>query len=112
MCQHPNMTITTTVNSLGALLRVWRETAGLNLPELAARASGLLPVSHSVSRSTLNRYELDNFPAKGPDPLVLSAIAEACGRRQNEIPEQYRMQQSMMEILRNRCFPVKAQCAA
>jgi transcriptional regulator with XRE-family HTH domain len=80
----------TTVSSLGALIRVWREDAGFNLTELAERASTILPLSHSVSRATLNRYELNNFPAKGVDPLILRAIADVCGRQQSEIPEEFR----------------------
>lgn len=90
LCESLNMVITTTVNSLGELLRVWRQTAGLNLPDLAAQASAILPPSHSVSRATLNRYELDAFPSKGPDLLILAAIAQVCGRRNEEIPPEYR----------------------
>lgn len=107
------MVFTTTVSTLGGLLRVWREDAGMTVDEVAVYASEMLPLSHSVSRATLYRYELNQFPRRGPDALVLAAVAAACGRRQSEIPEQYRGELSALnQLLRKPCFPTSALNAA
>lgn len=98
------MTTTVTVNSLGMLLKVWREDAGLTAREVAARATAMLPGTGDVSRATLYRYEANQFPASGPDALVLAAIARACGRRVGELPtEVLDLVDSLAELLRKNC---------
>lgn len=84
------MAITTTVDSLGQLLKVWRDSSGLTLKELAEAATKILPGQSSVSYGTLHRYEQDQFPDDGPNVFVLTAVAVACGRKVADYPPDIR----------------------
>ena len=99
------MAITTTVDSLGQLLKVWHEGAHLTLKRLAPRASGVLAeVGMSVSYGTLHRYELNRFGSEGPDPFVLVAVALACDRQVADYPDEVKtLMTSQMLRTGSRC---------
>ena len=97
----------TSVGTLGALLRVWREEAGLRIDDRAEMGAGLLPPSYPVGRTTLYRYETNNFPKRGPDAIVIKAWAVACGRPDDELPPEVQdTEKALVGLLRKSCFPV------
>lgn len=107
------MAITTTVDSLGQLLKVWRDSSGLTLKQLAAKATKVLPGSKRVSYGTLHRYEGDIFPDEGPDPLVLAAVAIVCERKLADYPDEIRsLMAASDELLRMPCFRADKLAAA
>lgn len=82
--------MSTTVGSLGMLLKVWRMQAGLGVDEMADLLAQAIGDDEPVSRGTVSRYEVDDFPKGGPKPLVLAAWAFASGRGLSEFPEDVR----------------------
>lgn len=82
-------TITVTLDTLGDVLRFWRMMAGKSARELARAASGVLPAKWGVSYMTIIRYEGNQFPATGPDPVVLAAIVTALGHKISELPKDH-----------------------
>lgn len=66
---------------------MWRAGAQLSSEEVVALVNDQLPPADQISRRTLSRYESDDLPSEGAKPLVLAAIARACGRRVSELPE-------------------------
>lgn len=106
-------TIPVSADNVGTLLRMWRAGADITIDELARRASDLLPDANRIGRETVRRYERGKFPAAGPDPVVLAAIALACGRRIGELPEEVLTDVNLMaELLRKICFPLSCLRAA
>ena len=106
-------TVTVTAEDVGTLLRMWRAGADLTIDQLARAASELLPPANQIGRETVRRYERGRFPAAGPDPVTLAAIAIACGRRIGELPEEARTDVDLVsQLLRKSCFPISALTAA
>ena len=106
-------TMTVTTDDVGTLLRMWRAAADLTIEEVAAKASALLPPTRPIGRETVRRYERGAFPAAGPDPVALAAIAIACGRRIAELPEDAKTDVELVsQLLRKSCFPLSRLVAA
>lgn len=106
-------TMSPTADDLGTLLRMWRAGADLSIAELSEAASKLLPGSLQIGRETVRRYERGIFPAGGPQPYVLAAIAIACGRRIGDLPDHARSDVGLLtELLSNHYFPLSRLVAA
>lgn len=104
------MAITTSmsVDSLGRLLKLWRVGADLKADQVADRASEILKTFKSgggISRTTVYRYEDDDFPAEGADLDIICAITRACGHVPGELPDEVIDQlEAKRSILRKSCF--------
>lgn len=83
------VTMTVTVEDLGDLLRLWGAHARATSRGVADAVTALLPGELAVSYSTVQRYMNGDFPASGPDPLLLAAITRAMGHTVKELPEEY-----------------------
>lgn len=113
MSQSVTMTLTVTTEDIGTLLRMWRAAADLSIEEVSARATELLGPRMPLGRETVRRYERGRFPAAGPNPTYLAAIAIACGRRISELPDEVRTDVELVsQLLRKPCFPLSALSAA
>lgn len=108
------MTLTTAASSQGALLRMWRASAQLTIEQLVSLVNDQLAPADQISRRTLRRYESDDYPPERAHPVVLAAIAGACGRKTTELPEaaQEGLAKSATAIARSRCRKRSSQRAA
>ena len=86
------ITYEVTLNTLGEILRFWREEKELALRDMSDRASELLWGTKTVTHTTVARYEANEFPKDGPNPLLLAAMIEVTGHRIKDLPEEFRME--------------------
>ena len=80
------MQVTLTLSDVSELLRLWVMRGGAASRSLAKTVSDMLPGKMSVAYSTVQRYMRGEFPAAGPDPLLLAAITQALGHELAELP--------------------------
>jgi antitoxin (DNA-binding transcriptional repressor) of toxin-antitoxin stability system len=106
-------TISVEAEDTATLLRMWRAGADLTIEKLTERVAKLVPSTHPIGRETVRRYERGAFPAAGPDPLVLAALAIACGRRIGDLPLEAQTDVNVLaELLRKECLPLSRLQAA
>lgn len=79
-------TTITAPETLGELLRTWREGAGLQLDDAAYLARQQLPARMTISRETIRRIEVGTIREDRIDPVHLFAIVAAYGKTLSDLP--------------------------
>lgn len=93
------MATTTEAATLGELLRMWREAAGLQLDDVAYLARQRLRGRLTISRETIRRIEVGIIPEDRIDPVHLFAIIATYGKTIDDLPAAALIDASMLRDL-------------
>jgi len=76
-----------TNSSLGANLHRLLEQKGLSVSELTFEVNTRLPRSMRVSDETLRKWTFGAVPKKGPNPILVAAVADALNVSVNQLDQ-------------------------
>lgn len=91
---------------MGMAIRMWRAAKRFTLREMTEEVNALLPETLHVSQETIRKYEQNEYPRSGPNPVIMAALAAVTGHPMRELPETVQLQMRMVIELgmRNTCY--------